>query len=324
MSSERLSTRPSLVDRCIDRLREYGFTSTVLDEAADSSVGVRLTGRTVTNELTLTPHGDLTLTGLLRDGADLDDLHTIRIGERVSTRAADALRSRRVNFVDAAGNAYINLDDWYVDVRGRRSDDQADEAPTPRTPRNAFSTKRAQVIFAILQWEGLHEADVRTVAQVAGTSVGLAHRTLTELRQEGDLWPSSHESRDRLLSAWLAAYPSGLGAAHQLGRFHSPDLSAITGAVSVSGDPAVPLLLKPSEAVVYVDELTADLVASNRWARDERGNVAVKKRFWRDPDANELTEPAPAPDLLVLADLMASTDPRRHEAASVLRATNSL
>lgn len=324
MNSERTSEASPLVDRCLDRLREYGLTSTVLGEASDGSMRVRLQGRATTQDVTLAPHSDLTLTGLLRDGADLDDRRTVRIGERVSTRAADALRSRHVNFVDAAGNAYIDLDDWYIDVRGRRGGDQSNKAPPPRTPRNAFSTKRAQVIFAILQWQGLHDADVRTVAQVAGTSVGLAHRTLTELRDDADLWPSSHESRERLLSAWLAAYSSGLGAAHQLGRFHSPDLNTITGAVSVSGDPAAPQLLRPSEAVVYVDELSAELVAQNRWARDPRGNVVIKKRFWRDPDDPESTEPSVAPSLLVLADLSSSADPRRREAASVLRAKHSL
>ncbi len=324
MSNEQTSQSSPLVDHCLDRLREYGLTSTVLGEAADGRIHVRLQGRAVTQDLTLAPHSDLTLTGLLRDGADLDDLRTIRIGERVSTRAADALRSRRVNFVDVAGNAYIDLDDWYIDVRGKRGDNQHDQAPPLRTPRNAFSTRRAQVIFAILQWQGLQEADVRTVAQVAGTSVGLAHRTLTELRLDADLWPSSHESRERLLTAWLAAYPSGLGAAHQLGRFQGSDLKAITGGVSVSGDPAVPQLLRPSEAVIYVDELSAELVAANRWIRDTNGNIAVKKRFWRDPDARDVTGPTPAPTLLVLADLMSSADPRRREAASVLRTTYAL
>lgn len=324
MNSERKSEIFPLVDRCLDRLREYGLASTVLGEESDGGIQVRLEGRRSTQDLTLAPHTDLTLTGLLRDGADLDDLHTIRIGERVSTRAADALRSRRVNFVDAAGNAYIDLDDWYIDVRGRRSDTQTDEAPPLRTPRNAFSTKRAQVVFAILQWPGLHEGDVRTVAQVAGTSVGLAHRTLTELRHDADLWPNSSESHERLLSAWLAAYPSGLGLAHQVGRFRSPDLNAITGPVSVSGDPAVPQLLKPTEAIVYVDELTAELVAENRWVRDPGGNVVVKKRFWSDPFAAEVTEPSFAPELLVLADLLSSADPRRRDAASVLRATHAL
>ncbi|MBX9472980.1 type IV toxin-antitoxin system AbiEi family antitoxin [Microcella sp.] len=324
MSSEHIVATTPLVDRCLDRLCEYGLTSTVLSEAPDGSIRVRLQGRAVTQGVTLAPHRELTLTGLLRDGADLDAHHTIRIGERVSTRAADALRSRRVNFVDAAGNAYIDLDDWYIDVRGRRTDTQAHEAPPLRTPRNAFSTKRAQVIFAILQWEGLQEADVRTIAQVAGTSVGLAHRTLTELRHEVELWPSSPESCERLLSAWLAAYPTGLGAAHQLGRFRTPDVRAISGAVNVSGDPAVPHLLRPSEAIVYVDELTADLVARNRWVRDVNGNITVKKRFWRNPDATEVAEPSLAPTLLVLADLSSSPDPRRREAASALRATHAL
>lgn len=324
MITEHRGEGSPLVDRCLDRLREYGLTSTVLGERPDGALDVTLHGKAVSHDVSLTLHDDLTLTGLLRDGVDLDDAHTIRVGERVSTRAANALRSRRVNFVDAAGNAYVDNDDWYIDVRGRRGDAQREEPPPPRTPRNAFSTKRAQVIFAILQWEGLHEADVRTIAHVAGTSVGLAHRTLTELASEPDLWPNTHESRERLLSAWLAAYPSGLGSAHQLGRFSTADLTAITGAVSLSGDPAAPLLLKPSEAVVYVDELTAGLVAKNRWARDPAGNVLVKKRFWREPDAEAVTEPSLAPHLLVIADLASSDDPRRREAASVLRATQSL
>jgi len=327
MKTEHVGTTSSTLDRCLNRLRGFGFSATIVDELPDGGAIVHIEGRRSTTDMRLTRHDDLTLTGLLREGVELDDHTSIRIGETVSARAAHALRSRRVNFLDTAGNAFLDTDDWYVDVRGQRHDSGGDEPPVPRSPRNAFSTKRAQVVFAILQWEGLEDADLRTVAYVAGTSVGLAHRTLAELRAEPDLWPSTREARDNLLTAWLAAYPTGLGAAHYLGRYRADDVRAVQGEASISGDPAVAHLLRPTEVIVYVDELTPELVARNRWAQDPQGNVTVKRRFWRDPDAAEVAGPtgsAAAPHLLVLADLASSNDPRRREAATVSRASRSL
>lgn len=322
MGNELCATQSSILSGCLDRFSDFGFTATVQRIESEATT-VRVEGKRGGKILRLTEHEDLTVTGLLREGAELSDRETIRLGYWISPKAADALRTSHVNYLDTAGNAFIAIDDWYIDVRGRRSDRQEHETPSTRSPRNAFSTRRAQVVFAVLQWEGLHEADVRTIAHVAGTSVGLAHRTLTELREQPELWPSTRDGRENLLTAWLAAYPTGLGAAHHLGRFRSDDVTHFYGDVCVSGDSAVPLLIKPTEAIVYVDELSSALVVSNRWSLDQRGNVEVKRRFWRDPERDPHDESARAPRLLIIADLASSEDARRREVADVLRATDA-
>jgi len=298
-------------------LSEFGFR--VERVANDGAVTVRLVGQRGARTLRLTEHEELTVTALVRAGVRLDDAEALRLSEWISPKAADALRASRVNFVDTSGNAFIDVDDWFIDVRRRRRRSGAGEVPSQPTPRNSFSTKRSQVVFAILQWEGLLEADVRTVARVAGTSVGLAHRALAELRAQPEFWPSSGAARERLLAAWLASYATGLGAAHHLGRYRSDDLSRIRGRVSVSGDLAAAHLIKPSEAIVYVDELSAELVARNRWSLDAHGNVSVKRRFWREPEADEQSDPIEAPSLLVIADLASADDPRRREVSHALR-----
>ena len=47
------------------------------------------------------------------------------LGPRVTERSAERLRQMGINYLDAAGNAYISFDGVLIDIRGRRSQDLA-------------------------------------------------------------------------------------------------------------------------------------------------------------------------------------------------------
>lgn len=85
-----------------------------------------------------------------------------------------------MQYLDAAGNAWIQFGDVLIDVRGRPRPVDA-----PRTPGsgNLFSVGRDQVVMALLAWPHRWEAPQRDVAAAAGVSLGQAHNTLTLLAQ---------------------------------------------------------------------------------------------------------------------------------------------
>lgn len=251
------------------------------------------------------------------------------LGPRVTERSAEMFRSLGINYVDQAGNAYVSFAGVHIDVRGRRAPRQAaGGVGGPRLTRggvNLFSVKRSQVIFAILSWPGLLEAPVREVARTSGVSLGQAQETLELLTQYGFLDEDRQllpRRAEQLIDQWAAAYPTGLGSQGKTGRFSGnfASLDPEAMVVYVSGEAAVPRLLRPETIVLYTEEFPTDLVRAHRWRRDEESpNIFTRRRFWQPPQGPAKPGVQVAPWLLIYADLLASGDSRQREAAALLR-----
>lgn len=254
------------------------------------------------------------------------------VGDRVSERSANSFREAGIQYVDAAGNAYLEFGDVLIDIRGRRAAVPARSiAMTAEKSTNLFSPRRAQVIFALLAWPELESSGVRDIASAAGVSPGLAHDTL-ELLERGRYLDGGHPRRLRrqgsLFDYWTAAYPSGLGASLALAQFAGgvDDLRPVSAQpLFLSGESAVPDLIRPASLTIYVDELDPRLPVANRWRADGTPNIFVRKRFWSPPaDEHKLLSgplrgPERAPWQLIYADLMAAGESRQAEAAQELR-----
>ncbi|MGI8392756.1 type IV toxin-antitoxin system AbiEi family antitoxin [Leucobacter sp. W1038] len=249
------------------------------------------------------------------------------LGPRVTERSAEMFRQLGINYLDAAGNAFITFDGVRIDVRGRRP-----QAPVlaglPRLTRggvNLFSAKRSQVIFAILSWPELLESPIREIARTAGVSLGQAQETLELLTQYGfldDRRQLVRSQRDRLIDQWATAFPTSLGVEAKTGRFSGQWQGFEPGGtmVFVSGEAAVPGLLRPETVVLYTDEFPTELIRANRWRRNEaQPNIFLRRQFWQSPDAPTGPGVHEAPWLLVYADLLASNDSRQRDAAEQFR-----
>lgn len=312
-----------------ERLREFGLHLHSERENAQWEDGVpeRATLRRggVGHSVLVLPVADMAFTttapSLPRDSAT----PLLLVGPRVSERSADTYRRRGINYLDSAGNAYIDLEGILIDVRGRRPP-MGVGSRRPAGSTNLFSTKRAQVIFALLSWPELVNAPVRPLARAAGVSVGQAQETQELLRQRGYLDPPGApriRKGAELLDNWLAAYPTGLGSPARQRTF-AGDITQVRPIadreVFVSGEYAVPDLLRPETLTVYVDDFDPSLVIANRWRTDREPNIIVRDVFWRDPGGGRAPGTVhPAPRLLIIADLEASGDSQQNEAALQLR-----
>lgn len=249
------------------------------------------------------------------------------LGPRVTERSAEMFRRMGINYLDSAGNAYITFDGVHIDVRGRRS--HAAAGVTPARPTrggvNLFSTKRSQVIFALLTWPEYLERPVRELSRIAGVSLGQAQDTLELLARYGFL--DEHKQflrpqKEKLIDQWAAAFPTGLGSEAKTRRFSGDwhSLDPVETAVFISGEAAVPESLRPETAVMYADEGALELIRAHRWRRnDAQPNIYLRSRFWQPPDAPARSGVYEAPWLLIYADLLASNDSRQREAAAHLR-----
>lgn len=247
------------------------------------------------------------------------------VGPRVTERSAEMFRAQGIDYLDQSGNAFIAFSGVHIDVRGRKPDSRASTALAgPRA--GLFSTKRSQVIFALLSWDDLLGGRVRDIADAAGVSVGQVQATLDLLGKGGFLdgrrWLSPQE-RDRLIDQWTAAYPLGIGSPGTAEPFTGDftDLSPTDMPVYVSGEAAVPEALRAPESIVlYSAETPTELIRRGRWRRNEENpNIFLRHQFWNPPEP-EVPGIRRAPWLLVYADLKASNDNRPREAAQELRA----
>ncbi|MFI5712694.1 type IV toxin-antitoxin system AbiEi family antitoxin [Kribbella sp. NPDC051620] len=272
---------------------------------------------------------DMTFTEIVQLRRWAADRPLLVLGERITERSANALREADVQYLDSAGNAYIAFEDVLIDIRGRRSSVPLSRSSVPARSTNLFSPRRARVVFALVTWPALVRASVRELAAVARVSSGLTHDCLDLLERNGYLSSGrQRELRDgeELLDHWTAAYPSGLAPTLRLGEF-SGDIDEVRPArpdqpIFVSGESAVPRMIRPVSLTLYVDVLDPMLAIRNRWRSDEQPNIVVRQKFWTDPGVPEELPDGKllVPWTLAYADLMATGESRQREAAHQLRA----
>lgn len=240
-----------------------------------------------------------------------------------SPKTSDALRRAGVQYLDTAGNAWVEFADVLIDIRGRRRQEAAGAGASAHRG-NLFSAGRSQVVFALLAWPALWESPQRDVARAAGVSLGQANNTLALLREAGFGPHRRHADQTDLLDLWAAAFPQGLAQRLTVATF-SGDVSQLDkvdadDAIFLSGAVAVPELRRPASLTLYVETFDARLAVRNRWRTDGPRNILVRRKFWQPPhDDGPRAGFQTAPWPLVYADLLASDDPRVRQAASTWR-----
>jgi hypothetical protein len=243
---------------------------------------------------------------------------TLFVSEYVNAKTADALRRRDLQFVDANGNMNLLNDNWLINIQGRRAGPRT--RPERYASENLFSPRRAQVIFVLLTWPQLMDAPLRDVSAAAGVSLGLAQSTVVALKENHRMWPAQSDGRERLIDAWVAAFPAGLAPSLRLRQFRAENFDLFFGdGLELSGEAARSSGLRPNRATVYVEHLDDTLVMANRWRSDGPHNLTVRRKFWRAPWGPDEDGPRDAPPLIVYGDLISSDDPRLQEAAGRLR-----
>ena len=242
----------------------------------------------------------------------------------VAPKSAETFHRAGVQYLDIAGNAWVEFGEVLVDVRGHRRPVNVDHSAR-MTGGNLFSTGRAQVTFALLAWPQLWGAPQRDLAHVAGVSLGQAHNTLTLLAEAGYGPDRDRLGQTQILDLWAAAFPTGLAKKLTLATYRG-DIGTVKKVnaddpVFLSGEGAADDMLRPATLTLYVEELDPRLPIVNKWRSDGPPNIVVRRKFWHSPDNSD----APmggvclVPRPLIYADLIASDDPRVRAVAKVWR-----
>jgi len=254
------------------------------------------------------------------------DLHhpLLLVTKYINPQLADELKQNGTEFIDTAGNAFINQPPLYVFVKGNKPE-IVKVPPLKRT----FKPAGLKVIYGFLCNPGLENKTYREIAAETDVALGTVDwimKGLKELRFLLDMGKRGQRliQKEKLLQRWVTAYPEQLRPKLTLGLFRGnhewwrqkklDPLKAQWG-----GEVAAEKLtqyLQPQIITIYTTpQHLNQLLAENRLRKDETGDVEILKRFWKPPEMwkyEDLVHP-----ILIYADLLATGNERDIETAKM-------
>ena len=258
------------------------------------------------------------------------------VTEHLSAVLAQHCRRIDLPFLDGSGNGYLHDDGLLMFVCGeRRPKEQGDKRSRP-TGRAATATG-LKLVFALLCRPDLLSANSKKIAEAADIAQGSAAAGLEDLEHRGHLvkrgWGKgwSLRSRRRLLEEWLQEFPVRLRPKLKSYRFRPAD-----GRWWEKADPEayggqwgsevaaalIGKMLRPEKVLLYLQPGSMStglsrLMKEQGLKSDPEGDLEVVEAFWSN-EALGLRGPC-VPEPLVIADLLASLDPRNLEVAAELK-----
>ena len=253
----------------------------------------------------------------------------ILVARHVPERMAEKLRGNGVQFIDEAGNVFINHPPLYIFIKGNRN---PAVAKIPAIGR-AFKQTGLRVLYALLCNPGMENQPYRTIAAKAEVALGMVNWVIQELRELGFLLMMGKGrgrevrliNKERLLERWITAYAEQLRPKLMLGRYRGAadwwKKTALDPECALWGGEVAALKLtghlNPQETTIYADkENLAALLIKHKLKKDPAGDVELLHRFWRQdavPSNKDIVHP-----LLVYADLMATGNQRNIETARMI------
>jgi len=258
------------------------------------------------------------------------------VAPRITTETAEKCRELDLQFIDAAGNAYLRGPGLYVFVKGQRPIQGEDFLLIGQEAKRAGTAAHLRVIFALLCKPELLNAPYRHIGRVAGVALGTIGQVFDDLADRGFTTGGKRKGdrvmleRKKLIDEWTTNYPIKLRPKLNPGRFKAPkpdwwkEFDITQYGAQWGAEVAAEKLtgyLRPSTVTIYLHKEKGQqnltrLVAANRLRPDTEGDIEILDSFWdfEDQQPNAQT----VPPLLVCADLIATLDPRNLEAAKLI------
>lgn len=263
------------------------------------------------------------------------------IADYVNKNLAKRLKEAGVQFLDTAGNAYVNQEDLYLNIRGNDplvtltvKDRQHLTTTVPigknrdirpeqhRVTGRAFTPTGLQVVYEITRDPELIDRPYREIAERADVALGTVGWVINDLKGRGIVVNRrGHKhiaNMKTLIQAWAEAYPLKLRLKCFVGGFIADDplwwkeFNIKNYGGQWGGETAAAILtgyLKPQVTTLYVraDYTQAEIAKIIQAARLRRANretdanVEILHPFWPQNEPDITVHP-----LVVYADLIAT------------------
>ncbi|SFS49110.1 type IV toxin-antitoxin system AbiEi family antitoxin [Mucilaginibacter polytrichastri] len=251
---------------------------------------------------------------------------TLLICGYITKPMKDELRHRQINYLELAGNCYIQTEGIYIYI----NDQQVTETRTAPQGK-LWKTAGIKFLFALLNDPELLRQPYRTVADRADIALGNVGALMDEMGREGYLKEGLNktafiERREELFGRWAEAYRNILRPKITAGTYRFVDKSLTDHWKELQpktflwgGENAGALLtdyLRPEKFTIYAINFRQEVMKELKLLPDPEGPVEILHQFWKDiQEETQVT----VPPLLAYADLATSLDSRNRETAERLK-----
>lgn len=250
----------------------------------------------------------------------------VLITRYITPQIADRLKELDLQFLDTAGNAYINLPNLFLFIKGNK----VKEEFAKEKPIRAFQPAGLQLIYALLCIPGLENKPYRVMAEKANIANGAVTRVIKDLKKLGYLLDMGKKGRKlikkkELLQRWVNLYAELLKPKLFIGRYTTDNINwwrqvkPFNVDAQLGGETAAAVItkyLKPQNHTIYTRENYGKLLLLLKLKKAPDGNVELFKKFWNFEDTlnnKKLVNP-----VLIYADLIATGDNRNLDTAKII------
>lgn len=245
------------------------------------------------------------------------------LANTIMPRFKKELHALGINYIDAAGNAFVKHDPLFVMIEGRKElENQKEFKAKP------FSKAGLKVIFQFLQHDDYINETFREIAKATEVSLDTVHKTVNGLKELQYLVPLNNYTlkwnrKKELFDRWITEYETRLKPSLQIGTFafindkdflNWKKINFKSTLTKWGGEPAGELLtgfLKPEKLTIYTKENRLDWIRNYKLVPGPKGYISIYDRFWKQGEQEKNT----APPLLVYADLINTGNRRNIETA---------
>lgn len=342
-----MKTEQKILETCLANLRALGAVKGVdlkqRDKRVPPQVDAKLVVHTEAGELVYLVEVKQALSAprlehlLLQLGryAQKTKAKRLLLSDYIPPRLAERLIQEGVDFVDGAGNVYLDAPPkLHIRIQGMRPK----ELPETRSERLS-QPSGLQVVYALLTQGPTSLKSYRKLAKGSGAALGSVSIVVRELKARGYLIQRGADDwrltrKKELLDLWVGGYGGRLRPKLVIGRYQPPetDLSATLSRLqselgemswALTGGFAADLLTRHyrgDQLSFFVQEWPADLLRRLKWLPSEQGPVTVLRQFSPLVVFN-LEKPRTSPvahPLLVYVELVFQGKERERETAKIL------
>lgn len=247
-------------------------------------------------------------------------MNVILIAARIPTSTKAALRERKIAYIEANGNIYLEKENIFLYINANKPYQLAMEKGN-----RAFTKTGLKVLFHLLIKPELINQTQREIAEFTGVGLGNIPQVIEGLKDTGYLLPLNKkeyawENKEELFDRWIENYQTILRPAlkkksYQI-RIPWQNIELNEEMATWGGEPAADLLtnhLRPEKFILYTNENQDELIKKYKLQPKIDGELSVIELFW-NKELNQKT----APPFLVYAELILEGGKRNKETAEMI------
>jgi hypothetical protein len=265
-------------------------------------------------------------------------LRPLLISDYLTSNVSDRLMQEGFEFIDIAGNMYLNSPAAYILIRGKRPLD------SPKAAKSVLTATSLKLIYALLndprildENDRALDKNYRELAQIAGISLGAVSSAIQHLYESGYLQRKRGggyqlDDYSKLCSIWELGYMEKLRPKLFAGTFTMTgyaDFTKISEKLKVKAEKEGYLIggelgaaiatryLRPQRATLHISGNIRELIMALHLKPEVGGEITLLNQFgtWNPWWERDKTLASP---LLLHAELLVEHDDRLREAATLL------